>query len=175
MIQTKIELCAARIPGLPGIIADHHWLLVLQDIEGSNQQVCDRWEVWQYSHQNNSCWGHLHKNLLAPYQGGGNGPSRLIQQWEGDEASFIVQKLESSPSHYPFIKQYRYWPGPNSNTFAQWVVSDHIKLGNRAIGRNYRVPRMTDTQRWTTPNPDEATSQRKKFAQLMLQAKSIWP
>jgi hypothetical protein len=35
------------------------------------------------------------------------------------------------------------------------------------------VPRMTDTQRWTTPNPDEATSQRKKFAQLMLQAKSI--
>ena len=27
----KIELLAARIPGLVGIIADHYWLLVLRD------------------------------------------------------------------------------------------------------------------------------------------------
>ena len=146
MKEQKVELCAAKIPGLPGIIADHYWLLVHQNIEGSNQQLCDRWEVWQYSDQNNSCWGHLHKNLLAPYQGVGNGPSRLIQNWKGDEATFIIQKIESSPSNYPYIKKYRYWPGPNSNTFAQWIVSDQIRLDNRAIGRNFHVPPTADIE-----------------------------
>ena len=138
----KVELLAARIPGLPGIIADHHWFLIRCDRKEHKNYSCDRWEVWQHPYQNESCWGYLHKNLLRPYQGVGNGSSRLIRQWVGDEALFIVRRIESSPSNYPFIEQYGYWPGPNSNTFAQWVVHDQFKLGNRAIGRGFPVPEM---------------------------------
>jgi len=136
----KVELRAARIPGLPGLVADHYWLLVMRGSEASDQRSCDRWEVWQFARQNHSCWGHLHKNLLAPCQGVGNGPSRIINQWQGDEALPIVEKIESSPEQYPFIETYRYWPGPNSNTFAQWIVSGQIKLGRRAIGKSFPVP-----------------------------------
>ena len=138
----KVELRAAKIPGLTGIVADHYWLLVLRGIEGRQYQTCDRWEVWQHPHQNDSCWGHLHKNLLDPYQGVGNGQSQLIQQWEGSDALLMVEKIESSPSTYPFIRKYRYWPGPNSNTFAQWIVRDKIELGVRAIGKSFPVPEM---------------------------------
>ena len=98
------------------------------------------WEVWQHSYQSESCWGHLHKNLLTPYQGIGNGPSKLIQQWMDEEALSITKKIESSPHSYPFINKYRYWPGPNSNTFAQWIVGEKVKLGSRAIGKNFPVP-----------------------------------
>ncbi|WP_413441177.1 DUF3750 domain-containing protein [Synechococcus sp. MIT S1220] len=137
--MTIVELRAATIPGLPGFFADHYWLLLLRGARESGYQSCDRWEVWQHARQNETSWGHLHKNLLAPLQGVGNGPSRLIQQWTGDDALPIVEKIETSPSCYPFIHQYRYWPGPNSNTFAQWIVRGKIDLGVRAIGKSFRM------------------------------------
>ena len=138
--MVRVELRAAKIPNFPGIIADHYWLLVFHAAEDSQLQQCDRWEVWQHAHCNDSCWGHLHKNLLAPYQGIGNGPSQLIQQWIDDEAVSMIEKVESSPQTYPFINKYRYWPGPNSNTFAQWIVRGKATLGVRAIGSNFPVP-----------------------------------
>ena len=139
----KVELRAAKIPGLAGIIADHYWLLILRSVEEKHDQTCDRWEVWQHSDQNDSCWGHLHKNLLTPFQGVGNGSSRLIKRWMDDEALSIAKKIEASPRTYPFINKYRYWPGPNSNTYAQWIVSDKMKLSIRAIGKEFLVPRSS--------------------------------
>ena len=136
----RVELCAAKIPSVPGIFADHYWLLIFHGANQGQYQTCDRWEVWQHSCQNESCWGHLHKNLLNPYQGVGNGPSWLVEKWEGDESLSIVERVLSSPTNYPFVNKYRYWPGPNSSTFAQWVVRDKFKLGIRAIGRNFPVP-----------------------------------
>ncbi len=138
--MVKVELRAAKIPSLVGIFADHYWLLVFRFVDGSQLQKCDRWEVWQQANQNKTCWGHLHKNLLPPYQGVGNGSSVCIQQWRDDQALSIIEKVETSPWTYPFTDQYRYWPGPNSNTFAQWIVRDKTTLGIRAIGRNFSVP-----------------------------------
>ena len=137
MERVKVELRAARIPGLPGVFADHYWLLVIRAGDGGKRQTCDRWEIWQHARQNDCCWGHLHRNLLAPCQGVGNGPSRSIQQWVGDDALAIAQRIESSPDNYPFIETYRYWPGPNSNTYAQWIVQKIMKLGPRAVGKNF--------------------------------------
>ena len=52
----------------------------------------------------------------------------------------LAETIESSPGRYPFTETYRYWPGPNSNTFAQWIVGERMDLGRRAIGKNYPVP-----------------------------------
>ena len=140
--MTIVELRAAKIPGWSGFFADHHWLLILHGVDGRNYETCDRWEVWQHAEQNDSCWGHLHKNLLAPCAGVGNGPSRVIRQWQGDDATEIIETIESSPTHYPYTEKYGYWPGPNSNTFAQWVVRDKMRLGIRAVGKLYPVPEI---------------------------------
>ena len=96
--------------------------------------------------ENDSCWSNLHKNLLAPYQGFGNGPSQLIQKWIDEEAVSIIEKIESSPETYPFINKYRYWPGPNSNTFAQWIVQGKAILCSRGIGRNFPAPKKYQAQ-----------------------------
>ena len=143
MNKLIVELRAAKIPGWSGFFADHHWFLILRGVEGRHYQTCDRWEVWQHAHQNDSCWGYLHKNLLSPCAGVGNGPSRSVKKWSGGEALSIIDKIESSPTHYPFLEQYRYWPGPNSNTFAQWVVRGRMRLGIRGIGRRFPVPDST--------------------------------
>ena len=81
------RLRAAKIPNFQESLP-HYWLLVLHAGEDNKLQKCDRWEIWQDANCNNSCWGHLHKNLLDPYQGVGNGPSRLIQKWI-DKESYI--------------------------------------------------------------------------------------
>ena len=64
----------------------------------------------------------------------------MIQQWLGDDALSIVERIESSPASYPYTETYRYWPGPNSNTFAQWIVRGKMDLGARAIGKSFPVP-----------------------------------
>ena len=149
----KVELRAARLPGVAGFFADHYWFLIFRGQEVSHEKSCDRWEVWQHSLQNDSSWGHLHKNLLPPYQGVGNGPSSLIEIWLGTDSLPLIDRIEGSPSHYPFIHQYRYWPGPNSNTFIQWVVQDKINLSHRAIGKAFRIP-VWQRNHWT----DDASS-----------------
>lgn len=140
MPDTIVELRAAKIPGWSGMFADHYWYLVFTNVEGRQHQTCDRWEIWQRADQNGECWGHLHKNLLPPCQGVGNGPSRLVKRWYNQDARSICEIIESSPDEYPFNDHYDYWPGPNSNTFAQWVVRDRMRLGIRAIGRGFPVP-----------------------------------
>jgi hypothetical protein len=142
MNNTIVELRAAKIPGWSGFFADHHWVLVIRGLNGKHYESCDRWEVWQHANQNDSCWGHLHKNLLAPCQGVGNGPSRAIKRWTDDDALEIIAKIESAQNTYPFNEKYCYWPGPNSNTFAQWVIGDRMKLGIRAFGKRYSVPEI---------------------------------
>jgi len=135
-----VELRAARVPGWTGWFADHHWLLVLRGVVGQHFETCDRWEVWQHEQQGDPCWGHLHLNLLKPFQGVGNGPSRSVHQWVGDDATELISRIENSPETYPLCNSYRYWPGPNSNTFAQWVLGDKMSLGPRGIGKCYPVP-----------------------------------
>ena len=95
----KVELRAAKIPGIAGFFADHYWFLVFRGQEGSHEKACDRWEVWQHASQNDSSWGHLHRNLLSPYQGVGNGPSSLIEAWLDTDSLPLIDRIEGAPSH----------------------------------------------------------------------------
>jgi hypothetical protein len=53
----------------------------------------------------------------------------------------LQQVLESAET-YPFCQKYGYWPGPNSNTFAAWVLRKagiRHTLGPMALGKRYPV------------------------------------
>ena len=126
----QVELRAARIP-LIGVIAHHHWLVIARD----GQQ--DRWEVWQRPNAGGQSWGYLHRNLLPPESGVGNGPSWMIHTWKGEDAHDLAQRLERCTYDYPWCHRYRYWPGPNSNTFTQWILGDRLTLPFRALGKHY--------------------------------------
>lgn len=132
-LDTVVELRAAKIPVI-GWLAIHYWYAVFENSQ------CTRWEVWQTPSLARESWGHLHKNLL-PYDAGvGNGISWVAATWTGDLAQSLIQVLASSPDHYPHQHTYRYFPGPNSNTFAQWVLTQAnipFRLSYKGIGRNY--------------------------------------
>lgn len=159
-----VELRAARIPGVIGIVADHFWFVLIDEAEGRR----DRWEIWQKADVagQSFCqsWGHLHKNLMAPERGVGGdqpearSPSRLVTTWYGQEASTLMERIKSSVAYYPFCYRYAYWPGPNSNTFAQWVLNSiGYRLAPTAIGKDYcglhhfHYCRDTKTLVWMTP------------------------
>lgn len=133
-LSSVVELRAAKIPGLPGVIADHYWFVIKQD----NRQ--SRWEVWQQKNVGGQSWHYLHKNLKACQSGVGNGPSRVEYVWIEEEADKIIRIIEQSPNNYSYLEHYRYWPGPNSNTYIQWVLDRakiDVMIGPSAIGKDY--------------------------------------
>ena len=128
----SVELRAARIPVI-GALAEHHWFVIVREGQG------DRWEVWQHAHAGGESWGHLHRNLLPAVSGVGNGPSWVLREWEGDAAETVAARVERAIEDYPWRERYRYWPGPNSNTFVQWVLGEEFVLPCRAHGRRYAL------------------------------------
>ena len=117
-----------------GAIAVHYWFVVYEDTG-----ACHRWEVWQTKNAGGRSFGHLHCDLKAPEDGVGGGPSRLAVAWTGDEAARIAKVL-NDPGSYPHGERYRYWPGPNSNSFVAWVLARagiHYALHWKGFGRRW--------------------------------------
>ncbi len=133
-MSLTVQLRAARIPGIIGYIAVHYWF-VIQKTSGA-----DRWEVWQHPDKSPCSWGHLHKNLMAMDAGVGQGTSWIEAVWHGEAAQPLVTVIENSPVNYPNRHRYHYWPGPNSNTYAQWIltqVNSAVNLSPQGLGKDY--------------------------------------
>lgn len=133
-MSLTVQLRAARIPGIIGHIAVHYWF-VIQRTSGA-----DRWEVWQHPEKSPSSWGHLHKNLMAMDAGVGQGKSWIEAIWHGEAAQPLVTVIENSPANYPNRHRYHYWPGPNSNTYVQWIltqVNSTVNLSPQGLGKDY--------------------------------------
>jgi hypothetical protein len=132
-MNLSVDLRAAKIPYL-GLIAVHYWFVIHE------QNYSERWEIWQSKHLVTTSWGHLHQNLLSVSQGVGNGDSWLETQWQGKEAEILTEIIRKSPSKYPYNDLYSYYPGPNSNTYAQWILDQSkiiYPLERRGLGKNY--------------------------------------
>jgi hypothetical protein len=129
-----VQLRAAKIPGIIGYIAVHYWFVIQQD------SGADRWEIWRYSDKSEHSWGHLHKNLMPINAGVGHGDSWIEAIWQGQRAQTLATIIERSPANYANQNCYRYWPGPNSNTYAQWDLNQahsSVQLSPQGIGKDY--------------------------------------
>jgi len=132
-MEPIVQLRAAKIPVI-GAIAIHYWYVILQE----NQAT--RWEIWQKPDLSVDSWGHLHKNLMPVNSGVGNGSSWLETVWTGELAHQLAEILENSPETYPHKYLYRYFPGPNSNTYAQWILNQaksDYRLSIKGIGKHF--------------------------------------
>jgi hypothetical protein len=56
----------------------------------------------------------------------------------------MIDAIETAVAAYPWRREYRLWPGPNSNTFVAWVARQVPALGldlpPTAIGKDYLGP-----------------------------------
>ena len=117
-----------------GALAVHCWFVVRRD-DGR----CERWEVWQTPDAGGTSIGHVHRDLKGPDEGVGGGPARTLARWEGSPAEQIRRVLEAI-ARYPYCRRYRYWPGPNSNTFAAWVLREagiEYAFHRKALGARF--------------------------------------
>lgn len=129
----RVELRYATLPFPVGALAVHYWFVVF------HPGGCTRWEVWQTKNAGAHCIGHVHRDLKGPDDGVGGGPAQVAVQWDGEAAQRIAAVLRQAES-YPYCEKYRYWPGPNSNTFAAWVLRQagvEQPLHWKALGKNY--------------------------------------
>lgn len=70
--------------------------------------------------------------------------SDLVLFIEGSRDSVaekMIRFIEKTPKTYPFTKKYLFFPGPNSNTFIQWIINrfpeSGFKLPWNAFGKGY--------------------------------------
>jgi hypothetical protein len=130
----RVQLRHAPLPWPIGVFASHYWFVVFDG------DKAERWEVWQTRNAGGRAVGHLHCDLKPPDAGVGGGPMQVEAEWSGEQAERIRRVLRDAAG-YPFCERYRYWPGPNSNTYAAWVLRQagvaHT-LPRRALGGNYR-------------------------------------
>ncbi len=70
----------------------------------------------------------------------------LLLERRGPGVEMLIDRIETAVAEYPYPKQYRVWPGPNSNTFVAFVARQVPELGldlpPTAIGKDY----LTDGQ-----------------------------
>jgi hypothetical protein len=72
----------------------------------------------------------------------GNQPE-LIADLRGPEATDAIAKIEEALETYPYVHEYRLWPGPNSNTFTAYIARHvpelKLELPVTAIGKDFPI------------------------------------
>ncbi len=135
----RVQLKYATLPAPLGVLAVHYWFNILHG--GEEDAACRRWEVWQRKAAGGESFGYLHCNLKGPDDDVGGGPARLAQEWRGEQAARLQAVLEGCAKAYPYCHRYLPWPGPNSNTFAAWVLRqaglDSSLLSWKALGKRF--------------------------------------
>lgn len=131
---------------LPFSFARHTWFVV------NKKGIISRWEILFRKNANGTSWDHLHLNFLLPFQGIESVPfsqkylwkSKLLGYIEGPEDSLVFQVaecIEKSSEQYPYCNRYSLI-GPNSNTYAQWVLDkfpeSNLKLRWNSFGKDYQ-------------------------------------
>ena len=128
----------------------HTWVVTIEN------GVAHRYDVWAHKNRCESSRGYLHVDLYKPWVGVRKIFSKnadpdsprsssfllyTLQGGEGSTAQAMVKYIAQSLDMYPYTGTYRYFPGPNSNTFTSWVLRNFLhvsfRLPWRAVGKGY--------------------------------------
>ncbi len=70
-------------------------------------------------------------------------PPMLLYELTGAEAERLIPQVHQAVLDYPYGNAYTMWPGPNSNSFTQWVAERvpelELRLPAKAIGKNWMM------------------------------------
>jgi hypothetical protein len=94
--------------------------------------------VWVDVHEHISVI-YKNKNLYEPEEDFGLG-CYVVAEQVGSGALKVIEVLEKSSENYPYQGVYHYLPGPNCNTYTQWVLDQaawDVLLPDAALGKDY--------------------------------------
>ena len=133
--EAVIQVYAARAYGWRGVLGVHTWIAAKP--AGSDHYT--RYEVMG--------WGVRYGRAAIRVRSGdpdsywfGNRP-RLLADLRGEQAEQVIRQLTDAVDRYPYPRDYRVWPGPNSNTFiaelGRQLPDLQLELPPTAIGKDY--------------------------------------
>lgn len=130
---------------LPVRFATHVWIVTMHN---GNM---NRWEILHKQMPAQLRVGYLHKNFRPALEGLPKFYFTNPDSWPAKECGRLIGKkgslayqvfdfIEKQGHTYPFCHKYTLLPGPNSNSFVQYIVDQFnlpIRLPWSAIGRFY--------------------------------------
>jgi hypothetical protein len=68
-------------------------------------------------------------------------PAILLHEVKGPAAAALIPQVAQAARDYPYAGEYVMWPGPNSNSFTEWIAQEvpelELDLPFKAIGKNW--------------------------------------
>lgn len=118
------------------LIAVHPWFVVRR----AGEATASRWEVWPTAKGD---FGHVRRDMRPLEEDiGANGGVFVWAELVGPEAVAVADFIVNESPNYPCRGTYDYFPGPNSNTYAQWILRQSqwdVVLPESAIGMDFPV------------------------------------
>jgi len=128
---------SAALPEPISGIARHPWV----SLRPGGSEKWERWEVMCCP--DGSKFSTVKRSSIRPTSdyGGSGGDVRFHALIRGKRAAKIISCVRKKAPTYPQRNEYQGWPGPNSNTFVDWLVracAIRTELPAPNIGRNHR-------------------------------------
>lgn len=136
--EAVVQVYAARAFNWRGAFAVHTWIAVKPE----NAPSYTTYEIigWRYWRGGDG----LTRREGPPDRHWFGAAPQILAELRGAEATATIPAIEAAVAAYPFARQYRTWPGPNSNTFTAWVARQvpalRLDLPPTAVGKDYLGP-----------------------------------
>ncbi|WP_207476845.1 DUF3750 domain-containing protein [Arenibaculum pallidiluteum] len=138
--EAVVQLYAARAFSWRGAFGVHPWFAVKP--EGADEYTVYELIGWRAFR---GLDGVVVRNGTPDPHWFGQRPA-ILAELRGAEAAAAIPKIAEAAGSYPYSRDYRIWPGPNSNTFAAWVARAvpelRADLPSNALGKDYLGTRI---------------------------------
>ena len=133
--EAIVQVYAAPLWGLRGLVADHTWISTKP--KGASSYTVYEVIGWRIAMGYDSVL-RVEKDIPDRLWYGKK--PRILLDLRGEEATQMINRIHAAAFQYPYKKEYA-MTGPNSNTFIAWISCQvpelHLKLSQRAIGKGY--------------------------------------
>ncbi len=128
-----VQVYAAPTYGWRGHFAVHPWII----FKRRGESVYTRYDVvgWRAPDV-------VQRDYAVPDGLWYGSTPKLLVDHQGVEVETMIDAIEAAVASYPYARQYRSYPGPNSNTFLAHIGREvkalQLDLPANAIGKDYR-------------------------------------
>lgn len=133
--EAVVQVYFARALSWRGYFGVHPWIAVKR--AGAREFTVYEVNGWRLRGSGSSI---IRSNRPPDGRWFGNVP-QLLAEARGEGVDALIGRIEEAIALYPWKKQYRVWPGPNSNTFVAWVMRAapelRVNLPPTAIGKDW--------------------------------------
>ena len=133
----RVRLYCARVSGWRAAAAVHSWIAIRRDGEAAWYCI----EVMGFGRQLREAGTYIRIREREPNRRYRGGKAQLLMEIEGETAERAITRILAAVEEYPYAREYRMYPGPNSNTFISYLLRSvpemKMELPPTAIGKDW--------------------------------------